>query len=596
MRSTPFWFWWGVGLLLVTPALWLGLQLDDYLHWVLLSGAVPETLQAQLSFPQPGSIAGLFGFMNGDPQRATALMEQGLLPWWIDPDVRYSFWRPLPELTHLLDYRLFNGQPVLMHVHSLAWHGALLGCGFLLLKTFQPTGRAALWGAVILVLFYGHGVPAAWLANRNALLALVFGWLTLWCYHQRVVSMQTRYLLLGMVCWVAALLSGEIAVTSGGYLVAYAIWLDRRARRRWQALLPFIGIGVVWLIVRRVLGYGAAASGHYIDPLSEPVRFALALGQRVPDLLAGVLWSMPPELAGLLPGVRWVLWLPLCGVLLYWSWPLLRRQRVTGFWLTGMALSLLPVASTVAHGRLLVPASLGMAGWLGVMLTQNWQHPALFKPQRARLAKILVPTLIVLHMPLSALLLPVSALSMKLVGDGLVNTGARHWPDADDGKVAPLQILINPPLSSITGYWLAARYYLNPTPQLIQTRYWPLASGQQSLQLTRLDDNSLLLEAETGLYDAQVENLFRSQSRPLQPGWQRSLQAGPDNNSVMTVTVTAARADTVTAARFQFSLSLADTQQIRFYLWGQGKPVACEIPPVGTTLRITAASRACAMP
>src|SRR5262245_22632556 len=52
----------------------------------------------------------LFTFTRGDPEGNLRLMDVGLmLPWWTDPHLKISFFRPLSSLTHFVDERLWPG-------------------------------------------------------------------------------------------------------------------------------------------------------------------------------------------------------------------------------------------------------------------------------------------------------------------------------------------------------------------------------------------------------------------------------------------------------------------------------------------------------
>ncbi len=84
----------GLALLLTAPSLLVGLQLDDYFHWGLVTQQNPV-----LHTNSPASPYGLFSFLDGDPGRVLDLTNLGLLPWWSNPEVKYAFWRPLAEFT-----------------------------------------------------------------------------------------------------------------------------------------------------------------------------------------------------------------------------------------------------------------------------------------------------------------------------------------------------------------------------------------------------------------------------------------------------------------------------------------------------------------
>ena len=59
---------------------------------------------------------------------ATSAAQQagGLAPWWVSPDFKTSFFRPVTSLSLLLDYRLYGGWAPGYHVTSLALFGVLL--------------------------------------------------------------------------------------------------------------------------------------------------------------------------------------------------------------------------------------------------------------------------------------------------------------------------------------------------------------------------------------------------------------------------------------------------------------------------------------
>ena len=77
--------------------------------------------------------------------------------------------------THWLDYQLWPDAPWMMHAQSLVWlAGTVLIAGLLYRRI-----EAVPWVAGLAVLLYAvddaRAAPASWIANRNALVASVFG-------------------------------------------------------------------------------------------------------------------------------------------------------------------------------------------------------------------------------------------------------------------------------------------------------------------------------------------------------------------------------------------------------------------------------------
>ncbi len=116
---------------LATPALWTGLQFDDYMLERQIRGASGV-----------GEVAGeLFRLHPGNHDDTARLMEQGILPWWTYPDMRVAFWRPVSAITHWLDYQLWPDHPVWMHFQSLVWFALLIVTVTVLYRALMPTDR-----------------------------------------------------------------------------------------------------------------------------------------------------------------------------------------------------------------------------------------------------------------------------------------------------------------------------------------------------------------------------------------------------------------------------------------------------------------------
>src|SRR5439155_16296810 len=91
------------------------------------------------------------------------------------------------------------------------------------------------------------------------------------------------------------LLSGEVSIAALVYILSYAMWLDDAPRRaRALSLVPYACIAVVWLVVYRMLGYGAEGGGFYVDPVRQPLSYLLAILERAPVLLLAQ-FAVPPS-------------------------------------------------------------------------------------------------------------------------------------------------------------------------------------------------------------------------------------------------------------------------------------------------------------
>jgi hypothetical protein len=173
----------------------------------------------------------------------------------------------------------------------------------------------------------------------------------------------------------------------------------------------------------------------YIDPLNAPAAFVQALITRAPLLLMGQWSHISADMVGRFISekaalTRAFIFLVLVAFLLV---PLIRKDRVARFWLTGMLLSIVPVAATYPSNRLLLFIGIGAMGLLaqciahlrrndGVLpFSRFWRIPAV----------IVVVYLVVVRLVISPPLLSFMSYSMKLWGDPLVAAAGHILNDPD---------------------------------------------------------------------------------------------------------------------------------------------------------------------
>ena len=446
------WRWWP-GVLALTaivvslPALRTGLLNDDYYQHALLAGSsesLDRLARAGLMPDGAGHLSTALShqFATVDPERnLQQLKAYGTLPWWTSDNLRVAFWRPLTSFTHWMDYRLLPNSIALMHLHSILWFAVAVFAVSVLYRRIAEAqisdlrsriepgstnpsseivsprtsirGRNPQWIAGLAALMYlladSSYFPTMWLANRNALISLFFGLLTLILHDRRRTAGGRLNLVGAPTCLLLALLSAEAGTATLAYLFAYEIVLRReRWTRRLGALAPFVVVTLGWRLVYNVLGYGASGGGFYIDPVREPLRYALAVLDRLPFLLAGQWTSLPPEFCGMLSGVpKLVLWgalLSLTVGLPVVIWPVLRENRRARFWLAGMYASALPICATVPMSRALVFVAVGAFGLIAE-LAGGWQQRAGWRPAfgwRRVLVSGLVVGALATHLPWAA--------------------------------------------------------------------------------------------------------------------------------------------------------------------------------------------------
>lgn len=546
-----------IAVLLVTPSLRVGLILDDLFQQLMLR---PDPGVAGLSY-RPFD---LFRFADGAPVTNHALMDEGVFPWWADPQARLSFFRPLSSFTHWLDSRMFPGHPALMHAHSLLWYGALVVVVGRVYRRFFGKGWHAGLALLLYALDHARGPVVAWIANRNAIIALTFALPALLCYDRWCKRREQRAAVLGPVSLGLGLLAGETALVVFAYLVAYAVCLDEGSwRARLGRLAPYLAVVAVWRIVYTALGYGADRSGLYLDPGHDPVGFAVAVFHRLPILLLGAfalpssdLWDLYPLIA---PAWKWPVWclgVAVIGGMAGLLRPLWKADRTVAFWSLGCLLATLPVCSAFPNDRLLMGTSLGamamVAAFLGAFADRTYPGDVTSR----RWARPAALGLALLHVALAPLLLPLRAHGVAAL-DTVLRRADATIPDS--AAIAhQTVVLLNPPLDFFADYfpiYRAAEH--RPRPRYLR---W-LATGVTDLRIERVDEWTLRVRPAAGYLSSSSQLMLRSLRHPLALGAIVSLTG-------TTFEVTRLTADGRPAElEVRFSVPLEDPS-LRFLQWG----------------------------
>jgi hypothetical protein len=584
-----------LGFLIFAPALALDLQFDDFSHRVALRpiAGLEQFARSPLD---------LFVFVDGNPELTRVATDRGLWPWFVNQDLRLSFLRPLSGLSHGLDFGLWPDHPWLMHLHSLLWYAALvLVAALCYRRLLAPAGPA--WVAGLAALLYAiddaHLFPVAWLANRNAVIGGFFGVLALLAHDRWRRDGSRAAAALAPVALLAALLANEGAVAVGGYLLAYALFIDTGTRaQRWRSLIPGALVGVLWAAAYTLLGHGASGAGLYVDPVGEPLRFVRVVVERAPLLVWGQ-WAFPlADLHGLLsePAARamWLAALGLMVVLAVLLAPLVRRDRVARFWALGMVLALLPACGTFAANRLLIFVGLGGMGLLAQYLA--WlRAPEAWRRLRHR---VVFAWLLAVHVVLALLGVVVGFQQI-----GSLSRLYQHMADtlpADEALRQQRLVIVGSPsaLSSLYAFLIHA---IDGRP--LPDRALLLAPTVHELEVYRVDAHTLAVRPRGGLLlppgrapdgdgaaqpvldvryaFQQLDQVFRGPGLSFARGEVISLTG-------VTIEIAEVGAHGLaTEIRFRFDEPL-ESPWIRWVTWTDGGYVPFALPAIGATVTLPA--------
>lgn len=598
-----------LGLLLVAPALGTGLAADDYFHGIVLRGqdGGPDAI-GQDAIPR--GLSQLFVWADGTERRARAMMEIGMTGWWTNPALVMAYFRPIAAATHFVDYALWPDAPWLMHLHSIAWLAlAWLGAYALYARVLSAPGAAgpslaapgaagpslaAVLAFALYALDDARAMTVAWIANRNALVALALALpaLVLHDAAARAAEPPRRRLCawLSPLLFGAALLAGEAALALAAYLLAYALFLDPAGGKRGLLrIAPHALLALAWALAYRALGYGSHGSGLVIDPGGQPLTFARKLLERAPVLLAGQVgfppsdaWEAYPALAPWLPAAMMALAL---ATLLMLGWllaPIVARDARARFFVTGALLATVPVCAQFPHDRLLPFIGIGAMGALALALAP-WLTPGAYEAlsRRRRLA---LAALAGLHLVLAPVWLPLRVRA-PLDIERMVRAGERSIDDSPSVRER-IVVLMNPPVDAYAGYVPPMRAAEGrPRPRAV---YW-LATGASDVTLTRLDATTLRVRPAAGFLALPSERMQRDPRDVMPVGHRVPLRD-------LTIEITALTADRRPAeilARFAYPLE--DARYLLLH-WERGQFRSFTPPAVGASASLAGVDFASLLP
>jgi hypothetical protein len=409
-RPSTGWTCAWLAVVLSLPAIGSHRVFDDFILALGARGSHDPSLAARRF-----GVLDLFTFTSGIPAENQRLTDLGsMLPWWSDPHLKVSFFRPLSALTHLLDQLLWPDRVWLQYVHSLLWLGLLVAVVARLYRALGGSPAIAGLAAVAYAVDDAHGSAVAWLCNRNGLVAAVFGALALLAHNEWRSHQQGRRwpAVLASISLLAGLLAGESALATCAYLFAYAAVFEQGAlRRRAASLLPYAGVTMAWAVAYKMAGYGARHSGVYIDPIADAGRFLAELPAHATALLGAVFGPIPADVVLFDAGgerrglIAAAITLALIGYVLV---PVLRRDRQARFWALGMLLATLPASACYPTDRLLLFVGIGAMALVARIVAGAFDNqPAPSRtPRSARLRYSLALALGFVHLVLAPFLLP----------------------------------------------------------------------------------------------------------------------------------------------------------------------------------------------
>lgn len=566
-----------LGIVLHLHSLQAGFGMDDYAQLAMLKGA----------YPAARAPWDLFSFSRGDAAEVNALMSRGSLAWWSYPELKLSALRPLSSLLMWFDVQVFGLQTRLHHAHSLLWWSAMLGAAALLLRRILPA-RWALLTLLLYTLDECHVYPIGWLANRNAIVAATFAFIALWAHIRHREDDWAKGKWLAPLALVLAFGGGEYALCILPFFVLYeAITGPGTRAERARALLPMLGVFVVYVLIHRSMGFGSYGSNVYVDPVREPLAYLQRAVVRVPILLADMFLALPTGKLSLTPERQEVqMWMGPVALLLIVvlarsaGRALQESQRKRLLWLLLASIAAIaPVASSFVSARLLLIPAVGGHAVVAAVVLHAWDSIR-DRAQRFRIGTIvrgLLGGILLLAHVFAATFWSIEEQAAMV----RLNVGTRQasmMMQVDDAKVESQRLVVlsvGDPMSLLyppTVRWLQG----SPLPRA----WWVLSMAPQPHLLTRTADDTLEMSVVGGsMLTGPVEQLFRRPTEPFAVGDEVHLDG-------MTVRILGLDAQSrPTRVEYRFDTSIDDPSLV-FLLATRRGMIRYPMGPVGVPLPI----------
>jgi hypothetical protein len=199
-------------------------------------------------------------------------------------------YRPLPSLSHAVDYALWGANAAMFHAVNLAWLSASLFMLFELLRRLGVDGAPAALGAIVCAVHPLAASTAGWISERTDTLAGTFMLAALAALIGPSGNRPARALFLALL----ALWCKETAVVLP-VLAALLIWAALEPGERWARRRGLVGLGVlviayvgVWLAL-----FPEKAMLRLATPAPERVslvRLGMSLYEQILDPIGFEAW------------------------------------------------------------------------------------------------------------------------------------------------------------------------------------------------------------------------------------------------------------------------------------------------------------------
>ena len=552
---------------------------DDYIQIGTLEGVFDRFGSAPFD---------LYAFTDGSTERWRRQTETGPIPWFVHPEMKVHFFRPVSSALLSLDHAFFGRNIRAYRIQAIMWYLLLVLVFGAWARRMIPLGEgavqpfAAVLALVIFAVSDSSWVNVLWTAGRWVLVATALA--LLGCVAHLRWRTQAwrpgRYLSLAFAA--LALLAGEVALAVLAYLAAFEIVAKKgRMRERASALAPFIVLVGAYGVLYMSLGFGATATDDYVNPLAHPVGYFSQLPGRLLAMCGEIFLWFPASLWNVeslrgqvsIVGAGGLVFMVVLLTPVYTVGSAEERVAADRL-LLGTLGSMLVLAAGSPGSRNLVVPFIGTAALVGVALYHWW---TILRRKRGMIRWVAVLVCLsagVIHLGVAPYRWFTEPSQFKAGSDAQASM-IRALDVADEDVPDQRTVFLTMHFSACWNGYFLRKFEGLPMPAC----WWTISAADCEHRYQRTGPNRLMLETIGGeMMTTWLESVVRSASMPIRGGDTVDLRG-------VSITVLKVGDHGPTKVELTFDRAL-DHPSMNFMAVLDGELRRVEPPPVGGTLTL----------